>query len=170
MNIKSLKNSFYNTLYPPQFSNKNVERLHSFITKNNGNKDNGKNNNVWEFIHILKAFSDKDIQYFFDHINGWDSYYLVSIADKVLDTQVKANINYDLGAAYCKVFCSYEKFDSYYLIDNLEYAVTLYHSKPDLVTLINLTNKIQLLFQNDLIKSQQYRNSMTLIKKLQNEL
>ncbi|WP_292009775.1 hypothetical protein [Chryseobacterium sp.] len=172
MKIKSLKNSFYNTLilHHPSFNNENVERLYNFIVDKNNNIRDWNEEYLSEFTRILKNFKPDDIQYFFENINQWDSYYLVIIADKILNSNVKAQINYDLGRLYCKIFCSYEKFDSYYLIDNLEFAISMYHSKLNLSALTDLNNKIELLYQNDSIKSQQYQSSLDLLKKLQNEL
>lgn len=171
MNIKSLKKQFYRTLFPPRFDNEKVKMLHEFISENDSTTD------FWEmggllsqFINIIKDFHEEDIQYFFKTIQLWDGYHLVMIADKLMENTVKTNVNYDLGKIYFKIFLSYEKLDSYYLLDNLELIFKMYHSKLDIETLISIASKIKFLYQNKQITRQQFDHNLSFINNVNNDL
>lgn len=171
MNLQSIGKSVHQAFFPVKFKNEKIENLHTFISQNDSNTE------YWyvggllsDFMDIIKNFNREDIQYFFQSIHLWDSYHLVVIADKLLDNNVKSIVKYDFGIVYCKIFCLYEKFDSYFLIDNLEIAINMYASKPNLAMLIDLTTKVQLLFQNKQINKQQFEYNLSFISKLQNEL
>lgn len=167
MNIKSLKKQFYRTLFPPRFDNEKVKALYKFISENDSTTD------FWEmggllsqFIDIIKDFNEEDIQYFFKTIDLWDGYHLVIIADKLMENMVKTNVNYDLGKIYFMIFLSYEKLDSYYLLDNLELIFKMYHSKLDIETLISIASKIKFLYQNKQITRQQFDHNLSFINNL----
>ena len=167
MNIKSLKKQFYRTLFPPRFENEKVKNLYEFISKNDSTTD------FWEmggllsqFINIIKHFDEQAIQYFFKTIHLWDGYHLVIIADKLMENMVKENVNYDLGKIYFKIFLSYEKLDSYYLLDNLELIFKMYHSKLDIETLISIASKIKFLYQHKQITRQQFDHNLSFINNL----
>ncbi|ASK32565.1 hypothetical protein CEY12_21845 [Chryseobacterium sp. T16E-39] len=171
MNIKSLKKQFYRTLFPPRFENEKVKKLYEFISENDSTTD------FWEmggllsqFIRIIEDFNEDDIQYFFQTIHLWDGYHLVIIADKLMEKKVKENVNYDLGKIYFKIFLSYEKLDSYYLLDNLELIFKMYHSKLDMETLISIASKIKFLYQNKQITRQQFDQNMSYINNLNHGL
>jgi hypothetical protein len=171
LNLQSIGKSVRKAFFPSKFKNKKVENLHKLVSQNDSNIE------YWylggllsDFINIIKNFNQKDVEYFFKTIHLWNSYHLVVIADKLLESNVKASVKYDFGIVYCKIFCQYEKFDSYFLIDNLEIAVTMYNSKLDLNILLDLTTKVQLLFQNKQINKQQFDYHLSFINKLQNEL
>lgn len=171
MNFGSLGKSVHQAFFPIKFKNEKIENLHTFISQNDSNTESWYIGGLLsDFIDIIKNFNREDIQYFFETIHLWDSYHLVVIADKLLDNNVKAIVKYDFGIVYCKIFCLYEKLDSYFLIDNLEIAVNRYQSKPNLTMLIDLTAKIQLLFQNKQITKQQLEYNISFINTLQNEL
>ncbi|MBT2623422.1 MULTISPECIES: hypothetical protein [Chryseobacterium] len=171
MNIKSLKKQFYQVLFPPRFDNKNVKKLYQFISENDSTTD------FWEmggllsqFIDIIKDFDELDIQYFFKTIHLWDGYHLVMIADKLMENTVRTNVNYDLGKIYFKIFLSYEKLDSYYLLDNLELIFKMYHSKLDMETLISIASKIKFLYMNKQITRQQFDHNLSFINNVNNDL
>lgn len=171
LNLESIRKSVRSALFSQKFENEKLENLHKLVSENDSNIE------YWylggllsDFIDIIKNFNQNDVEYFFKTIHYWDSYHLVVIADKLLDSNVKASVKYDFGIVYCKIFCMYEKFDSYFLIDNLEIAVKMYDSKLDLTILIDLTTKIQLLFQNEHINKQQFDYNLSFINTLQNEL
>ncbi|REC46512.1 hypothetical protein DRF67_14665 [Chryseobacterium pennipullorum] len=167
MNIHLLKKTFYKTLFPPKFGNEKIQSLYHFISQNDGPVERWEADGLLaEFIRIIKGFEESDITYFFERISLWNSYYLVIISDKFLDSHVRASVSYDLGLIYAKVFLLYEDADPYYLIDNLEIAITMYHSKIDKATLIDLTHKIELLHYRKLITKQQYDYHLTFIKSL----
>lgn len=167
MNIHLLKKTFYKTLFPPKFGNEKIQNLYRFVSENDSNTE------YWEvegllsdFICIIKDFKESDIQYFFERISLWNSYYLVIISDKFLEPHVRSSVKYDLGLIYAKIFLLYEDSDPYYLIDNLEIAITLYQSKIDKVTLIDLMHKTELLYYKKLITKQQYDYYLTFINSL----
>ncbi|MBK1895830.1 hypothetical protein [Chryseobacterium paridis] len=171
MDIKTLRKQFYKTLFPPRFDNARVKRLYKFISENDSTTD------FWEmggllskFIDIIKDFNEDDIQYFFTTIHLWDGYHLVIIADKLMENTVRANVNYDLGKIYFKIFLSYEKLDSYYLLDNLELIFKMYHSKLDIETWISIASKIKFLYQNKQITRQQFDQSLSFINNLNHDL
>jgi len=167
--LKLIRKSVRKAFFKVKFDHENVDRLHTFISKNGREiKYASIDGLLMEFIKIIKKFTEKDVQYFFDTIHLWNSYHLVIIADKLLDTNVRAHVKYDFGILYCKIFCLYEKFDSYYLIDNLEIAVNMYHSKLDVLLLEELTGKIQFLFQNRQITGQQLQHSLLFIEQCKN--
>lgn len=171
MSLQSIRKSVHQAFFPVRFENEKIENLHEFISQNDSDIEYWSMEGLLlEFIRIIKNFNEKDIQYFFETIHLWDSYHLVIIADKLLDTNVRANVKYDFGILYCKIFCLYEKFDSYYLIDNLEIAVNMYNSKPDLPILVDLTGKINFLFQNKQITQQQFQHSLLFIEHCKDEL
>ncbi|MCW3161070.1 hypothetical protein [Chryseobacterium oryctis] len=171
LSLKSISKSVNNTFFPLKFENEKIEKLHQFVSKNDGDAEHWELSNILgEFINILKDFNQDDFRYFFKTVKFWNSYHLVIIADKFLDNNVKASIQHDLGAAYCKIFCVYEKFDPYFLIDSLEIAVEMYNSKLDLNILVDLTIKLQMLFKNKQITKQQFEHNIQFINKLQNEL
>lgn len=171
MNIHLLRKTFYKTLFPPNFGNKKIQSLYNFVSQNDSDAEywtiDGQLN---EFIGIIKNFEASDIQYFFERISLWNSYYLVIISDKFLDSHVKANVNYDLGKIYAKIFLLYEEADPYFLIDNLEIAVTMYDSKIDVATLIDLISKIEMLQHKKLITKQQRNYNIQFINSLNDEL
>lgn len=170
MNIKSLKKHFYKTLFPPRFDSKKVEELHQFISENDSITDYWEVGGLLsEFINIIKHFNEEDIQCFFKTIDSWDSYHLVMIADKLMESHVKTSVNYDLGKIYFKIFLSYEKFDSYYLLDNLEMIFTMYQSKLDIETQISIASKIKFLYQHKQINKQQFESNLLFINNLNNE-
>lgn len=167
MSIKSLRKQFYRRLFPPRFDNEKVKSLHKFISENDSTTD------FWEmggllsqFIDLIKDFNEEDIQYFFKTIDLWDGYHLVMIADKLMENMVKTNVNYDLGKIYFKIFLSYEKLDSYYLLDNLELIFKMYHSRLDIETLISIASKIKFLYQNKQITRQQFDHNLSFINNL----
>ncbi|WP_172277616.1 hypothetical protein [Chryseobacterium sp. LAM-KRS1] len=171
MNIQSLKKQFYKTLFPPRFENERVKKLHDFICENDSTTD------FWEmggllsiFINIIKDFNEDDIEYFFETIHLWDGYHLVIIADKLMENTVKANVNYDLGKIYFKIFLSYEKLDSYYLLDNLELIFKMYRSKLDIETLISISSKIKYLYQNKQITRQQFDHNLSYLNTLNHDV
>lgn len=171
LNLGSIRKSVRKAFFSPKFKNKKVEELQQLVSQNDSNIE------YWylggllsDFINIIKNFNEKDVEYFFETIHLWNSYHLVVIADKLLENNVKANVKYDFGIVYCKIFCLYEKFDSYFLIDNLEIAVTMYDSKLDVNILLDLTTKVQLLFEHKQISKQQFDYNLSFINKLQNEL
>ncbi|WP_294304213.1 hypothetical protein [uncultured Chryseobacterium sp.] len=169
--FNGIERKIYRVLFPRKFKNEKIRLLHDFVSKNDGNTDYWYPEGLLgDFIGIIKDFSPEDIDYFFETISLWDSYHLVVIADKLLENYVKESMKYDFGIVYCRIFCRYEKFDSYYLIDNLEMAINRYDSKPDIMLLIDLTSKIHLLFNHEIIGKQQLDYNLLLIKKLQNEL
>ncbi|MGG5210421.1 hypothetical protein ACQWU4_15965 [Chryseobacterium sp. MIQD13] len=171
MNIHLLKKTFYKTLFPPKFGNKKIQALYHFVSQNDSDTEYWTiDGQLQEFIAIIKDFDESDIQYFFERISMWNSYYLVIISDKFLDSHVKANIKYDLGKIYAKIFLLYEDSDPYFLIDNLEIAVTMYESKIDIATLIDLISKIELLHHKKLITRQQRNNNIQFINSLTDEL
>jgi len=75
-------------------------------------------------------------------------------------------IKYDLGLIYAKIFLLYEDSDPYFMIDNLEIAITMYQSKIDKATLIDLMHKIELLYYKKLITKQQNDYHLTFINSL----
>ncbi|KMQ63191.1 hypothetical protein ACM46_14770 [Chryseobacterium angstadtii] len=171
MNIHLLKKTFYKTLFPPKFGNGKIQSLYNFVSQNDSDAENWSiDGQLQEFIGIIKSFDENDIQYFFERINLWNSYYLVIISDKFLDSHVKTNVKYDLGRIYAKIFLLYEDSDPYFLIDNLEIAVTMYDSKIDTATLIDLTSKIELLHHKKLITRQQRNYNIQFINNLTDEL
>lgn len=171
MNIHRLKKSLYTALFPIQFDRKKVKQLNQFISKNDSDTDTWEIGGLLsEFIDIIKDFNKDDVQCFLKTMRSWDSYHLVMIADKLLDSEVKLRVNYDLGMIYFKIFLSYEKFDSYYLLDNLELIFSMYDSKLDIETLIGIASKIKLLYQNNHISKQQYESNMLFINNLNNDL
>jgi hypothetical protein len=171
MNLKSIRRSVHQAFFPKRFENDKVENLHKFVFQNGNNTENWLIGGLLsDFIDIIKDFNRDDIQYFFKSFHLWDSYHLVIIADKLLDNNVKTNVQFDFGFVYCKIFCLYEKLDSYYLVDSLEIAVNMYNSKLSLNLLIDLTTKIHLLYQNKQINKQQFDYNLSFINKLQNEL
>ncbi|GAA4162355.1 hypothetical protein GCM10022217_29620 [Chryseobacterium ginsenosidimutans] len=171
LNLESIGKSVRRAFFPTKFENEKVKNLYQLVSENDSNTEYWYLGSLLsDFINIIKNFNQNDVEYFFKTIHFWDSYHLVVIADKLLDSNVKANVKYDFGIVYCKIFCLYEKFDSYFLIDNLEIAVTMYDSKLDLNILIDLTTKVQLLFQNEQINKQQFDYNLSFINKLQNEL
>lgn len=166
-----IERKVYRVLFPRKFKNEKIQLLHDFVSKNDVNIEYWYPEGLLgNFIGIIKDFTPEDISYFFETINLWDSYHMVVIADKLLDNHVKESVKYDFGTVYCRIFCQYEKFDSYYLIDNLEIAINTYNSKPDIILLIDLTAKVQLLYNHQRIGKQQFDYTLLLIKKLQNEL
>lgn len=171
MNIHQLKKTFYKTLFPPKFGNKKIQSLYNFVSQNDSDTEYWTiNGQLQEFIGIIKSFDESDIQYFFERISLWNSYYLVIISDKFLDIHVKTNVKYDLGKIYAKIFLLYEDSDPYFLIDNLEIAVTMYDSKIDVATLIDLISKIELLHHKKLITRQQRNYYIQFINSLTDEL
>lgn len=171
MTLKSIQKSVHKAFFPTKFSNEKIEKLYHFISQNDNDIEYWENTNLLvEFINIIKNFNQDDVKYFFSTINLWDSYHLVIIADKLLDNNVKASVKYDFGFVYCKIFCTYEKFDSYFLIDNLEIAVNMYNSKLNLNILVDLTTKVNLLFQNKQITKQQFQHSLSFITRCTDEL
>lgn len=171
MSIQSIRRSVHHALFPLKFENKKIEALQHFIAQNESNTEYWYTGGLLnEFVNIIKNFDQNDIQDFFNNIHLWDSYHLVIIADKLLDNNVKSSVKCDLGQVYCRIFCKYEMFDPYYLIDNLEIAVTMYHSKLDINILVDLTAKLQLLFQSKQITRQQFEYNLSFINKLRNEL
>lgn len=171
MNIHQLKKTFYKTLFPPKFGNKKIQSLYNFVSQNDSDTEYWTiDAQLQEFIGIIKSFDQSDIQYFFERISLWNSYYLVIISDKFLDSHVKANIKYDLGKIYAKIFLLYEDSDPYFLIDNLEIAVTMYESKIDTATLIDLTSKIEFMHHKKLITRQQRNHNIHFINSLTDEL
>ena len=171
MNIHLLKKTFYKTLFPPKFGNKKIQALYNFVSQNDSDAENWTmDKQLQEFIDIIKIFNGDDIQYFFERIGLWNSYYLVIISDKFLDIHVKTNVKYDLGKIYAKIFLLYEDSDPYFLIDNLEIAVTMYDSKIDVATLIDLISKIELLHHKKLITRQQRNYYIQFINSLTDEL
>ncbi len=171
MNIHLLKKTFYKTLFPPKFGNTKIQALYNFVSQNDSDAEYWTiDGQLQEFIEIIKIFDEADIQYFFERIALWNSYYLVIISDKFLDSHVKANIKYDLGKIYAKIFLLYEDSDPYFLIDNLEIAVTMYDSKIDMATLIDLASKIELLHHKKLITRQQRNHNIQFINSLTDEL
>ncbi|HCA08409.1 MULTISPECIES: hypothetical protein [unclassified Chryseobacterium] len=171
MNIHQLKKTFYKTLFPPKFGNKKIQSLYNFVSQNDSDTEYWTiDGQLQEFIGIIKSFDESDIQYFFERISLWNSYYLVIISDKFLDSHVRANIKYDLGKIYAKIFLLYEDSDPYFLIDNLEIAVTMYESKIDTATLIDLTSKIEFMHHKKLITRQQRNHNIHFINSLTDEL
>lgn len=171
MNIHLLKKTFYKTLFPPKFGNKKIQSLYNFVSQNDSGTEYWTiDKQLQEFIGIIKSFDGDDIQYFFERIGLWNSYYLVIISDKFLDSHVKANIKYDLGKIYAKIFLLYEDSDPYFLIDNLEIAVTMYESKIDAATLVDIINKIEFMHHKKLITRQQRNHNIHFINRLTNEL
>jgi len=171
MNFRSLSRSVHQVFFPSKFTNKKIENLHTFISQNDSHSESWYIGGLLsDFIEIIKNFNKEDIRYFFQTIHLWDSYHLVIIADKLLDNNVKAIVKYDFGIVYCKIFCLYEKMDSYFLIDNLEIAVNKYESTLNWPLLIDLTTKIQSLYQNKQITKQQFVYNISFLNTLQNEL
>ncbi|MBB6369437.1 hypothetical protein [Chryseobacterium shigense] len=171
MNIRRLKKTFYKTLFPTKFGNKKIQALYNFVSQNDSDTEYWSiDGQLQEFIEIIKNFDESDIQYFFERIGLWNSYYLVIISDKFLDNHVKANVKYDLGKIYAKIFLLYEDYDPYFLIDNLEIAITMYESKIDIATLIDLISKIELLHHKKLITRQQRNHNIEFINSLTDEL
>lgn len=171
MNLQSIRKSMHHAFFPVRFKNEKIEKLHDFISQNDRDAEYWQLNGLLgEFINIIKNFNQDDVRFFFNTINLWDSYHLVIIADKLLDPTVKASVKYDFGFVYCRIFCLYEKLDSYYLVDSLEIAVNMYDSKLNLSMLVDLATKINLLFQNKQITKQQLDYNLSFINKLQNEL
>ncbi|MDQ0780887.1 hypothetical protein [Chryseobacterium sp. W4I1] len=171
MNIHLLKKTFYKTLFPPKFGNKKIQSLYNFVSQNDNDAEYWTiDGQLQEFTEIIKTFEGIDIQYFFERIGLWNSYYLVIISDKFLDSHVRANVKYDLGKIYAKIFLLYEDSDPYFLIDNLEIAVTMYESKIDVATLIDLISKIELLHHKKLITRQQRNYNIQFINSLTDEL
>jgi hypothetical protein len=171
MNIHQLKKTFYKTLFPPKFENKKIQALYNFVSQNENKVEHWEIDGLLsQFINIIKNYNESDIQHFFNTINLWNSYYLVIISDKFLDPLVKANVTYDFGNIYAKIFLAYENLDSYFLIDNLEIAVTMYDSKLDKDTLVNVKHKIKLLYEKKLITRQQFDYNMTFINNLTDAL
>jgi len=171
INIHLLKKTFYKTLFPPKFGNEKIQALYNFVSQNDSDAENWTmDKQLQEFIDIIKIFDGDDIQYFFERISLWNSYYLVIISDKFLDNHVKTNVKYDLGKIYAKIFLLYEDSDPYFLIDNLEIAVTMYDSKIDVATLIDLMSKIELLHHKKLITRQQRNYNIEFINSLTDEL
>mgnify|MGYP000851689155 CR=1 FL=1 len=171
LNLEEIGKSVHRVLFSQKFENEKVERLHDFVSENDSNTEYWHIGGLLsDFIEIIKNFHKEDVEYFFKTIHFWDSYHLVVIADKLLDSNVKASVKYDFGIVYCKIFCLYEKFDSYYLVDNIEIAITMYNSKLDLDILIDLTAKLHLLHHNKQISKQQFDYNLSLINTLQNEL
>nr|WP_315033536.1 hypothetical protein [uncultured Chryseobacterium sp.] len=167
MNFHLLKKTFYKTLFPPKFGNEKIQSLYHFISQNDNDIANWEMNGLLaEFILIIKNFDKDDIEFFFEKINLWNSYYLVIISDKFLHNEVKANIKYDIGKVYARIFLHYESLDPYYLVDNLEIAIAMYQSELDLETVIDLSNKIKLLYYKRLITKQQYDYNLTFINNL----
>ncbi|REC79046.1 hypothetical protein DRF60_07035 [Chryseobacterium elymi] len=167
MNIHLLKKTFYKTLFPPKFGNEKIQALYHFVSQNDSDAENWTiDKQLREFIDIIKIFDGDDIQYFFERIGLWNSYYLVIISDKFLDSHVKTNVKYDLGKIYAKIFLLYEDSDPYFLIDNLEIAITMYDSKIDTATLIDLMSKIELLHHKKLITRQQRNYNIQFINRL----
>ncbi|WP_126654245.1 hypothetical protein [Chryseobacterium aureum] len=167
MNIHLLKKTFYKTLFPPKFGNEKIQNLYHFVSQNDSNIEHWEVGGLLsEFIGIIKDFEESDIQYFFERITLWNSYYLVIISDKFLEPHVKSVIKYDLGKIYAKIFLLYEDSDPYFLIDNLEIAITMYQSKIDKATLIDVMHKIELLYYKKLITKQQYDYHITFINSL----
>ncbi len=171
LNIESIRQSVRRKFFKPVFDNDKIEKLHHLVSGNDSNTD------YWyiggllsDFINVIKTFQPEDIRYFFDTIHKWDSYHLVVIADKLLDSDVKANVKYDFGMVYGKIFCLYEKFDPYFLIDNLEIAFTMYNTRPDMDILTDLKAKMHLLFRYKQINRQQFEYNLSLINQLRNEL
>lgn len=171
INIRLIREKFYKRLFPPKFGNERIQTLYNFISKNDNNFEHWEIGGLLtDFINIIKIYNEKDTQHFFDKINLWNSYYLVIISDKFLDSRVKSNITYDFGNIYAKIFLLYENFDSYFLIDNLEIAITMYNSKLELDTLIDLISKINLLHHKKLITKQQYNYNIAFINRLKDEI
>lgn len=171
MNIHQLKKTFYKTLFPPKFGNKKIQSLYTFVSHNDRDTEYwSMDGQLQEFIGIIKSFDESDIQYFFERISLWNSYYLVIISDKFLDSHVKANVKYDLGKIYAKIFLLYEDSDPYFLIDNLEIAVTMYESNIDTATLIDLISKIEFMHHKKLITRQQRNYNIQFISSLTDEL
>lgn len=171
MNLQAIQQSVHRAFFPVKFKNEKIKNLHDFIAQNDQDAEHWQLDDLLgDFINIIKNFNWEDIQYFFKNIKLWNSYHLVIIADKLLDNNVKASVKFDIGFVYCKIFCLYERLDSYYLIDNLEIAVTMYNSKLDLNIIIDLTAKVRLLHQNQQITKQQLDYNLSFINKLQNEL
>ena len=167
MNIHLLKKTFYKTLFPPKFGNEKIQALYHFVAENDSNIEHWEVGGLLsEFIDIIKDFQESDIQYFFERISLWNSYYLVIISDKFLESHVRSVIKYDLGLIYAKIFLLYENTDSYYLIDNLEIAITMYQSKIDNATVIDLMHKIELLHYKKLITKQQHDYHLAFINSL----
>lgn len=167
MNIHLLKKTFYKTLFPPKFGNEKIQTLYHFVAENDSNTEHWEADGLLsDFICIIKDFEEGDIQYFFERISLWNSYYLVIISDKFLEPHVRSMVKYDLGLIYAKIFLLYDDSDSYYLIDNLEIAITMYQSKIDKATLIDLLHKIELLYYKKLITKQQYDYHLTFINSL----
>ncbi|WP_131701458.1 hypothetical protein [Chryseobacterium sp. FH2] len=171
MNLQSIKKSVHKAFFPIKFKNQKVEELYNFISQNDSDIEYWKNTDLLdEFINIIKDFNQHDVRYFFRTIKWWNSYHLVIIADKLLDNNVKSSVKYDFGFVYCKIFCLYEKFDSYFLIDNLEIAVNMYNSGLDLNILADLTAKVNFLFQHKQITQQQFQHSLSFINHCTDEL
>jgi len=171
MSLKSIRRSVHQAFFPKNFENKKIENLHRFVSQNDSNTEHWLIGGLLsDFINIIKDFNPDDVQYFFKNFHLWDSYHLVIIADKLLDNDVKINVQFDFGFVYCKIFCLYERLDSYFLIDSLEIAVNMYDSKLNLNLLVDLTTKIHVLFQNKQISKQQFDYNLSFINKLQNEL
>ncbi|SIQ44661.1 hypothetical protein SAMN05880574_11329 [Chryseobacterium sp. RU37D] len=170
-NLRFLRRTVNSALFPIKFENKKIENLHTFISQYDKSSEHWQIDGLLsDFIDLIKVFNKEDIQYFFKNIELWDSYHLVIIADKLLDNNVKSSVNFDFGFVYCKIFCLYEKLDSYFLVDNIEIAVKMYNSKLNLNLIVDLTAKIHLLFQNKQITKQQFDYNLSFINKLQNEL
>lgn len=171
LSLEEIGKSVHRVLFSQKFENEKVEKLYDFVSQNDSNTEYWHIGGLLsDFIEIIKNFNREDVEYFFETMHFWDSYHLVVIADKLLDSNVKASVKYDFGTVYCKIFYLYEKFDSYFLIDNLEIAVKMYDSKLDLNTLIDLTAKLHILFQNKQISKQQFDYNLSFINTLQNEL
>lgn len=171
ININLIRKNFYKRLFPPKFENERVQALYNFVSKNDNNFEHWELDGLLtDFINIIKIYDEKDTQHFFDTINLWNSYYLVIISDKFLDNRVKSNVTYDFGNIYAKIFLLYENFDSYFLIDSLEIAITMYNSKLDMITLIDLIGKINLLHHKKLITKQQYNYNIEFINRLKDEI
>lgn len=171
INLHVIRKNFYKRLFPPKFGNERIQALYNFISKNDSNIDHWELDGLLtDFINIIKIYDEKDTKHFFDTINLWNSYYLVIISDKFLDNRVKSNVTYDFGTIYTKIFLSYENLDSYFLIDNLEIAITMYNSKLELSTVNDLITKIDLLHDKKLITKQQYNYNIAFINRLKDEI
>lgn len=171
LDLDEIGKTVHRILFSHKFKNRKIKQLHDFVSENDSNTEYWYPEGLLgDFIDIIKNFTQEEVEYFYATLHFWDSYHLVVIADKLLDPHVKANVKYDFGTVYCKIFCLYEKFDSYYLIDNLEIAVQMYNSKPNLALLVDLTAKPHLLFQNQQISRQQFDYNLLFINTLQNDL
>lgn len=167
MNMKFLKFILKKIFFPPRFENEKVENLYNFILQNNCDIEYWDYSNLSsDFLKLIQAFDTNDFNYFFQTIHLWKNDDLAVIAEKILGDTIKSNINYDMGNVYANIFLFYENLDSYCLIDDLINIITIYNSKLELATLINLTNKIKLLFNNNLISKEQFEYNLSFINNL----